>query len=166
MAMLATAGETTKARRQASSSLRLTGTDPIDQAAELAREGVKEARAAVGALRAPQLRGVDDLRGLVEGFPADASLNVTGHPGRLSPEAGHAVYRAAPAGAVGLTCREADVVRLVAQGLNNRQVARELVVSEATVKTHLNHILAKLVMQDRAALIAWAWRHGLVGADH
>jgi DNA-binding CsgD family transcriptional regulator len=35
-------------------------------------------------------------------------------------------------------------------------------VSEATVKTHLNHVLAKLAMQDRAALIAWAWRFGLV----
>jgi DNA-binding NarL/FixJ family response regulator len=71
------------------------------------------------------------------------------HPAAAGPEAG------------GLTRREADVVRLVAQGLNNRQVAREMVVSEATVKTHLNHILAKLAMQDRAALIAWAWRHGL-----
>lgn len=44
-------------------------------------------------------------------------------------------------------------------------MAKELVVSEATVKTHLNHILAKLAMQDRAALIAWAWRHGLVGSS-
>lgn len=68
-----------------------------------------------------------------------------------------------PAGTAGLTRREADVVRLIAQGLNNRQVARELFVSEATVKTHLNHILAKLSMQDRAVLIAWAWRHGLAG---
>jgi DNA-binding NarL/FixJ family response regulator len=68
---------------------------------------------------------------------------------------------APPAGTEGLTRREADVVRLIAQGLNNRQVARELFVSEATVKTHLNHVLAKLAMQDRAALIAWAWRHGL-----
>ena len=63
----------------------------------------------------------------------------------------------------GLTRREADVVRLIAQGLNNRQVAKEMFVSEATVKSHLNHILAKLAMQDRAALIAWAWRHGLAG---
>ena len=63
-----------------------------------------------------------------------------------------------------LTPREADVVRLVAQGLNNRQVAREMFVSEATVKSHLNHILAKLAMADRAALIAWAWRHGLAGS--
>jgi DNA-binding NarL/FixJ family response regulator len=72
-----------------------------------------------------------------------------------------AAGRAAPAAAEGLTPREADVVRLVARGLNNRQVAREMFVSEATVKTHLNHILAKLSMPDRAALIAWAWRHGL-----
>ena len=68
---------------------------------------------------------------------------------------------ATPAGTEGLTRREADVVRLIAGGLNNRQVAQEMFVSEATVKTHLNHILAKLAMQDRAALIAWAWRHGL-----
>ncbi|MFC1419199.1 response regulator [Streptacidiphilus cavernicola] len=61
----------------------------------------------------------------------------------------------------GLTRREIDVVRLVAGGLNNRQVARAMVVSEATVKTHLNHVLAKLAVEDRAALVAWAWRHGL-----
>jgi len=67
-----------------------------------------------------------------------------------------------PAEAEGLTRREVDVVRLLAQGLNNRQVAREMVVSQATVKTHLNHVLAKLALEDRGALIAWAWRFGLV----
>ena len=81
------------------------------------------------------------------------------HAGPLAGASG-----AAPAAGLDrLTPREADVVRLVAQGLNNRQVAKEMFVSEATVKTHLNHILAKLAMQDRAALIAWAWRHGLAG---
>jgi DNA-binding NarL/FixJ family response regulator len=69
---------------------------------------------------------------------------------------------ALPPGADGLTRREIDVVRLVADGLNNRQVARAMVVGEATVKTHLNHILSKLALEDRGALIAWAWRHGLV----
>jgi DNA-binding NarL/FixJ family response regulator len=64
----------------------------------------------------------------------------------------------------GLTRREVDVVRSVAEGLNNRQVARRLVVSEATVKTHLNHVLSKLDLPDRSALVAWAWRHGLGGA--
>ncbi|WP_328326767.1 MULTISPECIES: response regulator transcription factor [unclassified Streptomyces] len=66
-----------------------------------------------------------------------------------------------PAEAEGLTRREIDVVRLVAQGLNNRQVAKEMVVSQATVKTHLNHVLAKLALEDRGSLIAWAWRYGL-----
>ncbi|MFE2376044.1 response regulator [Streptomyces sp. NPDC059398] len=66
-----------------------------------------------------------------------------------------------PPGAEGLTRREVDVVRLVAQGLNNRQVAKEMVVSQATVKTHLNHVLAKLALEDRGSLIAWAWRSGL-----
>lgn len=67
-----------------------------------------------------------------------------------------------PPEAEGLTRREVDVVRLMAQGLNNRQVAREMVVSQATVKTHLNHVLSKLALEDRGALIAWAWRFGLV----
>jgi signal transduction histidine kinase len=69
-------------------------TGPIDRAAELAREGVQEARAAVGALRGPQLHGLDDLAGLVKGFPGEVRLHVGGQPGRLDPEAGHAVYRA------------------------------------------------------------------------
>jgi DNA-binding NarL/FixJ family response regulator len=62
-----------------------------------------------------------------------------------------------------LTPREVDVVRLVAQGLSNRQIARQLFVGEATVKTHLNHVLAKLDVEGRPGLVAWAWRHGLAG---
>lgn len=63
----------------------------------------------------------------------------------------------------GLTRREVDVVRLVAEGLSNQQVARRLVVSEATVKTHLNHVLSKLDVDGRPGLVAWAWRNGLAG---
>ncbi|MCX4550971.1 response regulator transcription factor [Streptomyces sp. NBC_01387] len=77
------------------------------------------------------------------------------------PPAGPAPEAGIPAEAEGLTRREVDVVRLVAQGLNNRQVARDMVVSQSTVKTHLNHVLAKLALEDRGALIAWAWRYGL-----
>ncbi|WP_051951232.1 sensor histidine kinase [Actinacidiphila yeochonensis] len=69
-------------------------TGPLDRAADLARDGVQEARAAVGALRSAPLRGVADLDGLVAGFPGEARLRVTGRAGRLAPEAGHAVYRA------------------------------------------------------------------------
>jgi DNA-binding NarL/FixJ family response regulator len=61
----------------------------------------------------------------------------------------------------GLTRREVDVVRLVAEGLSNRQIARQLVLSEATVKTHLNHVLSKLDVDGRPGLVAWAWRQGL-----
>ena len=63
----------------------------------------------------------------------------------------------------GLTPREIDVVKLVAEGLSNKAAARRLFVSEATVKTHLNHVLAKLDVEGRPGLVAWAWRHGLAG---
>jgi len=87
---------------------------------------------------------------LVVTEPKAAAAAPASSPAMLPPEAD------------GLTRREVDVVRLLAKGLNNRQVARELVVSQATVKTHLNHVLAKLALDDRGALIAWAWRFGLV----
>jgi DNA-binding NarL/FixJ family response regulator len=68
-----------------------------------------------------------------------------------------------PEGPETLTPREIDVVRLIADGLSNKQVARHLFVSEATVKTHLNHVLSKLDVEGRPGLVAWAWRHGLAG---
>jgi DNA-binding NarL/FixJ family response regulator len=89
---------------------------------------------------------------------------VVADPATTRPGAGPAATAVPSAEAEGLTRREADVVRLMAQGLNNRQVAKEMFVSEATVKTHLNHILAKRALPDRGALIAWAWRHGLAGS--
>jgi DNA-binding NarL/FixJ family response regulator len=61
----------------------------------------------------------------------------------------------------GLTAREVDTLRLVAQGLSNQQVASKLYVSEATVKTHVNHLISKLAVDGRPALVAWAWRNGV-----
>ncbi|WP_312029979.1 response regulator transcription factor [Actinomycetospora sp. TBRC 11914] len=61
----------------------------------------------------------------------------------------------------GLTAREVDTLRLVAEGLSNQQVASKLFVSEATVKTHVNHLISKLGVDGRPALVAWAWRHGV-----
>ncbi len=61
-----------------------------------------------------------------------------------------------------ITGREADVLRLVSQGLTNRAIARQLLISESTVKTHLLHIYAKLDVADRAAAVRVAWERNLV----
>jgi DNA-binding NarL/FixJ family response regulator len=59
-----------------------------------------------------------------------------------------------------LTPREADVLRLIAAGQSNREIARTLFVSEATVKTHVNRIFAKTGSRDRAQAIRYAYTHG------
>ncbi len=61
-----------------------------------------------------------------------------------------------------LTGRERDVLREVGQGATNAEVAAALFISEATVKTHLGNILAKLDLRDRAAAIVFAHTHGFV----
>jgi DNA-binding NarL/FixJ family response regulator len=61
----------------------------------------------------------------------------------------------------GLTAREAEVLGLIGAGFTNREIAERLVVSEATVKTHINHVFAKIGARDRAAAINYAALHGL-----
>ena len=60
-----------------------------------------------------------------------------------------------------LTERELEVLRLIAAGLNNRQIADRLVISEKTVKTHVSSILGKLHVDDRTQAAVYAFRHGL-----
>lgn len=71
-----------------------------------------------------------------------------------------AVTSAEPPGGA-LTERETEVVVLMAQGLSNREIASQLFVTEATVKTHVNNLFAKLDVSDRASAVAWAFRAGL-----
>ena len=84
-----------------------------------------------------------------------ARVLATYRAGAPSPEA-------ASADVAGLTTRELEVLRLIGRGSSNAEIARGLVIGEGTVKTHINHILTKLGLRDRATLIVFAFDHGLV----
>ncbi|WP_375425433.1 response regulator transcription factor [uncultured Friedmanniella sp.] len=81
---------------------------------------------------------------LVERFAEPVST--PGIPARLAP----------------LTARELDVLRLLARGLSNQEIAMELVVAETTVKTHVARILTKLVVRDRVQAVVVAYETGFV----
>jgi DNA-binding NarL/FixJ family response regulator len=65
----------------------------------------------------------------------------------------------------GLTPREAEVLRLMAAGRTNQEIAADLMVSEGTVKTHVNRIFAKAGVRDRGQAVAYAYRHGLAPSE-
>ena len=88
-----------------------------------------------------------------------AAARAAGSPG--SP--GAAQVPGPPGGSPGdddLTPREAEVLRLIAAGASNREIARALFVSEATVKTHVNRIFAKTGSRDRVQAMRYAYAHG------
>ena len=78
------------------------------------------------------------------------------------------VYRAATpsqhhdAGLAALSGREREVLTLIGRGKTNAEIAAELVLGEGTIKTHINHLFAKLELRDRAAAVVFAFDHDLV----
>jgi DNA-binding NarL/FixJ family response regulator len=65
-----------------------------------------------------------------------------------------------------LTERELDVLRLIAKGMTNSQIAENLVISENTVKGHVSNILSKLHLADRTQVAVYAWQSGIVNREH
>jgi DNA-binding NarL/FixJ family response regulator len=84
-----------------------------------------------------------------------------GSPPGVSPGVPAGVTLGAADAAEGLTPREAEVLAHIAAGESNAEIAAALFVSEATVKTHINHIFGKTGVRDRAQLVGYAFRNGL-----
>ena len=103
------------------------------------------------------------------GDEAAAELRSDVKAGRLDAEAVEAVLGAAGhrvsrrrEGPAGLTRREVEVLRLLARGLSNKQIAERLVISPKTVANHVEHIYAKIDASTRAAASLFAMQHGLL----
>ena len=112
---------------------------------------------------APPARLVDAVRLVAAGeallAPTVTRRLIEDHVRRAQPSADAAGFVAS------LTPREVEVVRLIARGLSNGEIADELVVGASTVKTHVNRILAKLGLRDRVHIVVGAYESGLVSAS-
>ncbi|MFJ7160131.1 response regulator [Streptomyces sp. NPDC101118] len=154
--------------------IKMPGTDGIDALRRL-RELANPARVLIVTSFTEQRTVVPALRAGAAGYvykdidpDALAGAIRSVHAGHvlLQPEVAGALLaqeEQAPAGSRGgtLTEREREVLGLIADGRSNREIARALVLSEKTVKTHVSNILMKLDLADRTQAALWAVRHGL-----
>ncbi|TDC53178.1 response regulator transcription factor [Actinomadura sp. KC345] len=110
-------------------------------------------------------RAVEAVRGGAAGLDPAIQRRLVDAVAAEEPQ--HRPGPGAPAGAPkgvppdGLTRREAEVLALIAQGRSNSEIAGDLFISEATVKTHINNLFAKANLRDRAQAVSYAFRHGL-----
>ena len=144
-------------------------------------ECLREARARVPALRAVALSASDQPQRIEAAFVAGATAYVvkTAHAADLAMAVRqvfeHSLYFGkdylagvgpAPAPEAGeLTRRELEIIRLVAEGRSNKQVAAVLWVTEQTVKFHLANIFRKLDVSNRTEASRWAYAHGLLSVE-
>jgi DNA-binding NarL/FixJ family response regulator len=121
-----------------------------------------------GAAAGSGASGVAGTSGVSAAAGASSTAFTAATSAAATPAAPSATSPAAPSAPLssgwpaGLTAREVDVLRLIAAGRSNPEIARELFVSEATVKTHINHVFSKTGARDRAQAVRFAYQHGLV----
>lgn len=128
----------------------------------IALTSVLEDKAVIEAIRAGAIGYLlkdTEADELIRAIKAAASGQV-----QLSPQAAERLMREvrAPDSPESLTDREVDILRLVATGLSNKEIAQELVIGEKTVKTHVSNILAKLNIRSRTQAALYAASIGLV----
>jgi DNA-binding NarL/FixJ family response regulator len=110
--------------------------------------------------------GADQIRAAVEAVArGEAALDPAVQHHVIAALSEPAPAESAPDLPDGLTPREVEVLALIAEGLTNAEIADRLVVSGATVKTHVNHIFAKTGARDRAQAVVYAYGHGLAEAN-
>jgi DNA-binding NarL/FixJ family response regulator len=106
--------------------------------------------------------GADQIRTAIQGVAAgEAALDPRVQGSLVAAVAGADEPASGEELPDGLTPREAEVLALMADGLSNAEIAERLVVSSATVKSHVNHLFAKIGARDRAQAVAYAYRSGL-----
>ncbi|MFR9675462.1 response regulator [Streptomyces sp. TR02-1] len=155
--------------------VKMPGTDGIDALRRL-REREDPARVLVVTSFTEQRTVVPALRAGAAGYVykdvdpdalADAIRSVHAGHVLLQPEVAEALLSEENTDTAGrgpaLTEREREVLGLIADGRSNREIARALVLSEKTVKTHVSNILMKLDLADRTQAALWAVRHGIGG---
>lgn len=105
--------------------------------------------------RGDALLSPEVTRRVIERFAATPAADASADPGaRVAPAAAAALGE--------LTDRERETLLLLARGRSNAEIARELFVGEATVKTHVSNVLLKLGIRDRIHAVIWAYEHGVV----
>ncbi len=155
--------------------VKMPGTDGIEALRQL-RDLENPARVLIVTSFTEQRTVVPALRAGAAGYVykdvdpdalADAIRSVHAGHVLLQPEVAGALLSDGGGGGSGrgpaLTDREHEVLGLIADGRSNREIARALVLSEKTVKTHVSNILMKLDLADRTQAALWAVRHGLAG---